>query len=901
MDTCSRICSRTALLAIFFVAPALICAPVSAQTANSPVSAQTPNSPKYTISGTVVDQQSSLPISDARLTLVEGNATIATTRSDISGAFKFPAVSPALYNILITAAGHESGRSDDIALAGGPATVSLVLAPSTTANTGNSLKTIAHVTTRAGGLQTTTTIQQQIDPNIIQNQGNLRVAESLGKLPGVNMVGSDSAIGDDISVDIRGLKPSETQVLLDGHPIGPIGVYPARIGGGTGGYDYQVSPTFALQNIQVVYGSGATGLYGVDAVGGAVDFQTLNPSLRPSGTLKIGTGMLGKQLSAVQTAGTSGKFAWVLLHGVTGAYGNFPGAVIPQTGLRGTDFTSATYSGVTYWVGGDYVLRNDLGKIQYAFSPATTLSFTGYSATSRDDKTGEGDNDFITPDYATYQAQQNTNCSTPSGVAGIKVMVDSGSACYTPQQYGQGASGPAGGGPGAFQALANQDYHARLTTSAGRNQIVLDSYIDNYSQNRERPESFVNGPLSILNVTYRSIGSLLSDDIAFSKNDVGFGAFSMRQYTNGQNISGTNVIPHAPIFDKLDSFFVRDVYEPGGHLSFFLNSWLKHSNVGGNSFDPRLSIIYRPTLSDVFRLTGGKSSADPAPLAPQLTGIGGITPGNCKLISVGEAQSPNELPERASDLEASYAHHFTADTNIQLVAYDTNEINTIFQGQEPAADFLDFINQAGANYLPSVFAKITQLCPSFQPPNPGPTIANLVVNTNLNLARERARGLELSGRMRITPHLAIDGYYDLQSAMIFDAPQSLLTSNVTLINGSQLPEIPLHKFGLAVDITNTHGAEIYIDYTHLDSNNSFNRPAFGWADAMLTQSVSKQLSLNLGITNVFNSAVDNYGRIGWGVYVPENEYGTDANALAQGTERFGLLPTAVTFSLTEKF
>jgi hypothetical protein len=684
------------------------------------------------------------------------------------------------------------------------------------------------------------------------------------------------------------------------HTIVPDGVNTYQNSRGTGGYDYQVSPTFALQNIVLTYGAGATGLYGVDAVGGAIDFQTINPSSKPGGTLKIGYGSLGKQFFAVQTTGTAGKLGWVFLHGVTGAYGNFPGAVIPQTGLRGNDFTSATLQGITYFVAGDYILRNDLGKLQYSLSPATQLTLTGYSATSWDNKTGEGDNDFITYDYALYQSQQNTTCTTASGAAGISVTTDSGNACYTPQQYARGASGPAGGGPGAFQALANQDYHARLTTSAGRHEIVLDSYLDNYSQNRERPESFVNGPTSILNIDYRSIGTLLSDDVALSRHDVGFGVFSTRQYTNGQNVSGSNVIPHPSIYDKLDSFFVRDVYEAQSNLSFFLNAWLKHSNVGGNSFDPRLSIVYRPNVTDVVRLTGGKSSADPAPLAPQLTGIGGITPGDCKLISVGEAQSPNELPEKATDLEASYAHRFAADTTIQLVAYDTNEINTVFQGALPAADFMSLINAAGPNYLPQVFAKIQTLCPNFAPPNPPPTIANLVMHTNLNLARERARGLEFSGRVRVTPHFSVEGYWDTQSAALFDAPDFLLMSNPTLINGAQLPAIPLHKFGIALDLTNTHGGEVYVDYTHLDSNNSLNRPAFGWADASFTQAVSKDLSLNLGITNLFNSAVDDYGRIGLGVFIPENQFGTDPNALAQGTERFGLAPMSVIFSLTEK-
>jgi outer membrane receptor protein involved in Fe transport len=855
--------------------------------------------PAYPISGTVVDRQGGLPIPGAQLTLVQGLTAIASTASDRSGKFAFPAVPQGVYNIQVTARGYQTARSEDIYLAGGPATVSLALSRAQSA-TAAGLKTIATVSTRAGVLQTTTTIQQQVNPDVIQRTGQLRAAEQIGKLPGVNLIGQDSAIGDDIALDIRGLKPSETQVLLDGHPIGPLGVYPASIGGGQGGYDYQVSPTFALENTVLTYGSGATGLYGVDAVGGAVDFQTISPSAVPGAALKIGIGEFGRQLFAAQTNGTIGKFGYVLLHGVQGAYGNFPGQYIAQTGARGNDFTTATLRDVTYWVSGNYLLHNDLGKLQYSFSPSTKLTLTGYDATSYDDKTGEGDNDFITYDYALYQAQHNSNCTTASGTPGVTVMTDSGSQCYTPKQYAANASGPAGGGPGAFQALANQDYHARLETTAGRHQIVLDSYVDNYTQNRERPASFLNGPLAILSETYRSIGTLVSDDVSLSKNDVGFGYFTTRQYTNGHNVNGSTILPHTPLLDKLDSFFARDVYQPNARLSFFANAWFKHSSIGGNSFDPRLTLMYRLTPRDVVRVTGGKSSADPAPIALVITGAGGINPGNCHLFSIGTIQSPGELPEKATDFEVSYGHRFFSDTALQAVVYDTNETNTIFEGQQPAANFPAVLASLGPAYLQGVFSRIETICPNFAPPNPPPTLANLVANTNLNLAKTRARGIELSGRMRITPHFFVDAYWDTQSSAIFDAPVFLLQDNPTLINGAQLPVIPLHKFGAVVDYSTPGGTEIYIDYTHFDGNNPLHRPPFGWADAAITQAVNKDLSLTFGLTNVFNSAVDTYGRIGLGVFVPENQFGTDPNALAQGSERFGLAPRALTVSLTER-
>lgn len=863
------------------------------------VSAQSPSAPRYAISGVVISQDSGLPIAGAHLDLLHGANVVEKTDSDTSGRFEFPPVPEAIYNIQISATGYQTALSDNIALAGGPASVSLTLAR-TQASSSRSLKTIAHTSTRASGLQTTTTIQQQLDPSIIQKVGDLRAAESLSKLPGVNLVGWDSAIGDDIAVDIRGLKNSETQVLLDGHPIGPLGVYPASIGGGQGGYDYQVAPTFALQNLLVVYGAGATGLYGVDAVGGAVDFQTLDPTQQPAGAVQIGYGSQGKQQFAAQATGTLGKFSYIFLHGVEGAYGNFPGAIISETGDRGGDFTTPTQQGITYWVSGDYALRNDLGKLVYAFSPVTTLTLTGYSATSWDDKTGEGDNDFVTYQKAFWDALTSSNCTTSGGKAGITVTTNAGSQCDTLAQYAAGDSGPAGGGPGAFQALANQDYHVRFNTTDGDNNVVVDWFADNYSQDRERPQSFLNGPIAILNEDYRSFGELASDDIATGNNDVGFGLFSDDQYTNGDNISGNVKFVHAAVVDRLQSVFVRDVYSVGRNLQLFLNSWWKHSNIGGNSFDPRLSVVYRVTPSDVLRVTGGKSSADPAPVPLVITGVGGIGQGNCKLFSLGTVQSPGEQPERATDVEASYSHRFFADTTVQAVIYDTNEINTVFEGQEPASSFPALMAALGPSYLGAVYSHIESICPNLAPPNPPPTLANLLWSTNVNLSTSRARGVELSAHVRALPHLAIDGYWDTQSAVVDNAPAFLLINNPTLVNGAQLQGIPLHKFGIAIDASTVHGGDFYIDYTHLDGNNSLNRPPFGWADAAISQAITGSLSLNLGVTNVFNTDYQRYGYIGLGVYVPENQYGTDPNAIAQGTEEFGILPRAFMLSVTEK-
>jgi outer membrane receptor for ferrienterochelin and colicin len=859
------------------------------------------------LSGTVVDRDGGVAIAGATLELQSNGKTAATARTDSYGVFTFPPVAPGTYIVVAMAAGYGSVRSDPFSLSGPTQSISLVLQR---VQAGGSVRTIGRVvvSSHAIGLQTTTTIQAVADPTLAQRTNKIRMAEQLGQLPQVNLIGQDSAVGDDIAVDIRGLKPSESQVLLDGHPIGPLGVYPASIGGGSGGFNMQDAPLGSIENTLVTYGSGAVGLYGVDAVGGSIDMQTLNPTQQTHGQLQYGAGSYGKQNFGAQATGTDQKIGYALSYGVTGTYGDFPGAIISQTGTRGTSWDPITLAGITYFVSGAYNLRNGMAKVRYTFSPTSSLTLTGYSATSFDDKTGNGDNDYITPEWQTFNTGP-PNCTNAQGQPGVEVTVTPPNVspakmiCVAYKAYIQGASGPAGGGA-AWQALTNQDYHARFLTTLGKNSIVLDGFTDNFIQIKNRDASFLEGPLTITNPSYRTFGALISDDIATGTNDVGFGFYNQRQYTRqnevvGQTpVSGVAVITDPTLYMRLNSFFIRDAWTPSQQIQLFLNAWEKDSNIGGWSFDPRMSVVYRPTPADVIRVTGGAASADPAPIAPSLGTIGGITPGNCAIFTPVTVPTPGELPEKATDEEISLGHRWVEDTITQFTAYDTNERNTIFEANVPIAPYLGYLNALNPNYIPDVLKHVNQECGS---PNPPLTIANLFATSNLNLSKARSRGLELSQRLRVNPHLVFDGYWDAQSSVIFDAPASLLIDNPTLINGSQLQGIPLHKWGLYVDVTTNKGGELYLNYTQVDSNNELSRPSFGSADLAITQQVARNTFVNLGVSNLFNQAVDVYGRIGLGVFVAENQFGTDTSALAQGSERFGQAPASVSLSVIQRY
>jgi hypothetical protein len=172
----------------------------------------------------------------------------------------------------------------------------------------------------------------------------------------------------------------------------------------------------------------------------------------------------------------------------------------------------------------------------------------------------------------------------------------------------------------------------------------------------------------------------------------------------------------------------------------------------------------------------------------------------------------------------------------------------------------------------------------------------LAVSTTYNAAAARYQGIDFSLTSNPLPHLAFSGAYGVQSAVHLGVPDSILQSNTTIINGSQIASVPLHKANAGFDYSN-RGFEATIEGNYISVNNPFNRPAFWFANAGVSKTVS-DLTFMLSANNVFDSASQTYGYFGLGLFVPENAFGTDTNAFQQGTEEFGLPPRQYFFSVT---
>ncbi len=916
------------------------------------------------ISGTVVDQSTALSIPDATVTLYSGNQQVSKTASDSRGVFHFTNLAPAVYTLLATARDYSTSRTADVAvLTGHDVVANFVLSRVT--STAGGLRTIYSTTSTAGNaIASTTTITRTLDPTLVANENNLRFADQLRTIPGVNIAGLSSSVGDDIYLNIRGLGESETEALLDGHPVGPLGVYSINSPGGAypGSFNFADSPYFELSKVQVTFGSGASGLYGVDSIGGTVDMETLSPTRAPHYEFTQGFGDQGKLVTAGIATGSLGRLGYALAGSTTGTYGEYPGQWIAQSGRPNnnsnlanggaclpnpppspftpstgapynyTDLTSCNTALNTYNVGGQTELRGGLAKLTYALSNNTNVTGTWFASGQRSDSTGNGDNDNLPYDtrLAQVQAAQpgvdpSIQCALPSDTGGAKsglvVAVDGNpSACYSPAQVAAASSGPFGGGENRHRGTNMFDYHGRFSTVDKRSTYTLDYFFNHYKYFKSSVNASGLNPdgtccagtafTQFLNTQ----GYLFTDDIVNANSDIGFGYFSEHQLQTrlDYQFTGQNQFSwETPYYPSYGSVFVKGSFQINPVFSTYFNAWEKRaSSDQKTSFDPRISFVVRPKSGhDVFRVTYGRSTGDPAAElignTVQVTGNpSSLNPTCTPYNTIGNGGNPGIKPEAANDYEFGYAHSFQRDSSVQLNLYQTEVSNQLFAADLPLTQYPGTV-PIPPSLLAGFASKISSVCPNVNPANPSTVLPFLSISTTYNAARARYKGLEFTGRQRFTRQFYVDYAFDVQSARQFGVNDNILQNNAFIVNGGQIQGIPINQGSIGFDYSTIAGLEARIDGYFVGTNNVSQRDPYSLWNGFIGYQFTKNLAVRVGVYNMFNSAVSYYGYFGHQRFIPENQFYSDPNAIQEylstgSGEQFGLTPRAFLVSISSQ-
>lgn len=368
------------------------------------------------LSGVVTDTNNN-PIVGATVSLSGPASASATT--DKSGTFQFSALPTGLYRIVVSKSGYASASRTDIAVAGPNTAVSVTLAASSISQLGRIV-----VLGKASTINTTPASVFQVTAQTFQDQGQIQLRPILEQIPGVsveirngdayNNGGGIMALGNDTLVTIRGAFSYETATLVDGH---------ALFGGLDNiGFNSAMLNSIGLQRIDTVKGPGASSPVIMDAIGGSVNYITLDPTGRPQGSFSAGTDGLGGSVFSFDVTGSTpnGKLGYAIAHGAQATPGGlnhhtnffnsfynvngqpmgfcFGGNTGPAcsvyfvpTDKGQTSFGSpiSTYGfNLVFCCDTEATLGtqfNDFAKIRYHFSPATALSVTHMSETTNND------------------------------------------------------------------------------------------------------------------------------------------------------------------------------------------------------------------------------------------------------------------------------------------------------------------------------------------------------------------------------------------------------------------------------------------------------------------------------------------------------------------------------------
>ena len=874
------------------------------------------------ITGTVVDASSALPISSVRVTT--SGPTVKTATTDNSGRFSIDGLAAGLYTLTARADGYQPAVTDQItALEGQNARLTLNLQRAATNTT---IRVIGRTSTTANAsLQKASVLYQQVNPEQVIAQGQYRIADALRNLPGIVNGGSDTAApADDLSLNFRGIGALETLTLVDGHPAGYGLETP---------FNFDITPPGIYANVLSVYGSGADQFYPINAIGGVFDFQTLNPTpkLQTSFTQQVGT--FNQKLSLVSVTGTNAGVGYAVAASAQGTNGPFNHVhLYNYSAAQDPGATDSFRNGAFYDDFSGTTAHTILSKVVLPVAKDTKLTLATVAESFYDDKTGNGDNDYTPYSVAlsnaqnvaggdanarTYNVYDTTGSKTdatltcpsgyavltngagvPSGTYTKNVIGLNGTACVTPQQYANVASGWNGAGP-AFQEYNLQDYHARLEKATTGNDFYVDGYVDNYLHhyNRDLQLPYFATP-GDNNGSYTegvtNTGLTVGNTFLSPHNSTGLGLY----YNNAAYVSQ----PTAAAFSDF-SAFLREAYTfPTTHLTLYGNLWVKNAGETNASYvDPRVSAVLS-LKNDVFRVSEGESSTQPyiaslvAPFSPVALGSlqGNVTADTCASaatspISIGSGGSGKGLKaERGIDTEVSYSHRFFRDSVIQGTFYNANIFNKIYTTTAP----LSFTGVASIDplYLARALSQITGICGSNFDTNAG-----VGISAAANLAQIRAQGIEISGRQRIIRPVYLEYDYATNAVQLRSAPPALLTTNGQLIVGSQLPNVPLHQYNVGINYEFVRNADLRLVYHHVSDNNTKNLGPYGYADLLITAPAGPG-KFSVGVTNLFNNANTYYeGLENLGVPLATNNY---ASGVPLPRERFGLPFRQIDFTYT---
>ncbi len=243
-----------------------------------------------TVSGRVLAGLIPTPVK-ATVILKQNGVEIRRTTSDAAGIYRFESIAPGHYQIRIKfaqRAGTTEEEEQELVVSGNsPVTVDFSLAEFRSQL--QSIPIHETVTVAAGESQTVERVSKTVDvisQQEMRDRADFSLVESLRTIPGFR-VAQAGGFGRVATIKTRGLRNQDTAILIDGIRFRDA----SAITGDATSFLSDFTLT-SVSKVEVLRGSGSS-LYGTNAVGGVVDFQTPEAKSGTHGQIGGALGGLG--------------------------------------------------------------------------------------------------------------------------------------------------------------------------------------------------------------------------------------------------------------------------------------------------------------------------------------------------------------------------------------------------------------------------------------------------------------------------------------------------------------------------------------------------------------------------------------------------------------------------------
>ncbi|TAM92472.1 TonB-dependent receptor [bacterium] len=600
---------------------------------------------------------------------------------------------------------------------------------------------------------------------------------ALGKLGGVLVTSGDDAQGPTETIWLEGHDPTQTALSLDGIPLNAPGQ----------ALDLRALNPDLFASASISHAPTAT------ALGGSIDFRTLEPTLRTQVQTASGIDSNDGSYSTFSSQGSAGRLGFAAVHTVRGY----------ERPLAGLPFGDT--SGLTYVHGGSYTTGGDLLKLRLRLGASQTITATGLSS----------------------RYDEDALCSLFTG----------------PLPCGYG---PGNRSSGHFGSASLTD--TLLLGSVGLKVAVFRTASRGDQDFSHRYVGGVLSPLSNASLVQTQGADLEAEFPGTRRHTLTLSGTATRTEAS-QLQSGPASTPLSPSVRTSYAWMtLTDTVRANPRLRLSFHGGAARATPGGGSLTAGMSAGVRAGANNAVLASFDLNGIAPEPVGPRILSDPTALRFSCSAgLAFGEG--PGDAPGSSSSSSARLVfEHRAAQGLFEGVLYRQEQHGALIQAPVngaalPAGYFPPgYFQAASATFAsPGGCGSATALGP-----------ANVYVVVPIAGTRRIYEGLRLSALRSVGRHVTLGGYAAVEVAKVLSDDPRLTAQSSPVISGSQLPNVPLHHAGLIFDYRAPRlPIEVLADAQYTSANNPANLPAYVTFD-VAASIATPRATLTAFIGNLFD-------------------------------------------------